>query len=81
MNKKKNRVAGSSLGYCPKFSKFESQYNKLYCDRQGWEAVRRGAPQHGVAGHDTTTARPRYGGQRASEAWLGVSVTIQSFVL
>ena len=33
--KKQNKVAGSRLGYCPIFSKFVSQYSKLYCDRQG----------------------------------------------
>ena len=38
-NDEKKNVAGRLLGYCPKFSKCESQYNKLYCgtglDRHG----------------------------------------------
>ena len=43
------------------FFLFESQYNKIYCDRLGWEAARWGSPRHGAACHDTATAQPQYG--------------------
>ena len=56
------------MGYCPFFSKCESQYNKLYCDtgldRQGLGDGPGGAssahdrPRYGRLGHDTTTTRP-----------------------
>ena len=39
MKKKKKTLQEAGMGYCPYFSKFESQYSKLYCDigldRQG----------------------------------------------
>ena len=31
--KKREKVAGAGMGYCP-FSKIESQYNRLYCGTQ-----------------------------------------------
>ena len=31
--KKREKVAGAGMGYCP-FSKIESQYNRLYCGMQ-----------------------------------------------
>ena len=38
--KMKKKSAGKhGMGYCPFFFKFESQYNKLYCDRVGWLAA------------------------------------------
>ena len=49
------------MGYCSFFSKVESQYSKLYCDRkglggstQGHVGEHSGTPRHGSAGRDTT---------------------------
>ena len=55
--KEKKRNSGAGMGYCPIFfSKFESQYNKLYYDRQGWEAAQ------GRAGACSGVATTRPGG-------------------
>ena len=63
--KKKEKVAGARMGYCP-FSKIESQYSRLYCGTQQVEQAHSrlsrhaglGAPGGGrdtaEHGHDTT---------------------------
>ena len=54
---KKKNVAGRLLGYCPKFSKHESQYNKLNyntgLDRHGLRDMPGRAAGALMVGHDT----------------------------
>ena len=85
-DEKKKKGAGRLLGYCPFSVCTGSRYNNLYRHT----GLGRLALAQGI-GHDTAgwatiqpTTRPREAttlpAARAHAAWLGVSVTIQSFV-
>ena len=67
--RKKKGVGKHGMGYCIIyfFSLSHNTENCIVTGKAGRQRLRarRGAPRHGAAGHDTATARPRYGNRPA----------------